>query len=208
MRHKQLIENENKAYKKIQEIWVAQHKFKDQCYVDQNGNRIGEYGLFQELSGIMPTRSGKKILSPLISKEFGETAQELKGIAYYYGYYYKIYLPTDRDIYDDRVFPGEMNSKFAENQEKFCVIYAWPKEYGITGRRVWCAKYPINLEAIVWSSNEIRKYSGLSNIPVVWAAFEMPESGKKEDINFDSHLSRDGNYKKSYDGQPWLCITY
>ena len=203
--YKKITENQKKALQLIYDLARAEIDFQEKCYVDQDNNGKGEFGLFQELSGFFPSRTEKIITNPLVSKEIGKSAQQNSGIAKIDGYCFKLYLPSEEGSLNDKIFPIQSNSKNAKLQEKHFIIYAWPEEYSTTGISIFCVNEFLN---VIRAPNSIRKYSGASNAPNILAAFNKIEKspfGKE----FSCFLNFDLNKKcYSFDEENWEIVGH
>lgn len=59
--------NEGSAIQTIRVLYAIQNHFQSQCLVDQNRNGVGEYGYFQELTGVALLRGKNVKADPLRS---------------------------------------------------------------------------------------------------------------------------------------------
>ena len=87
--------NEVTAIGTLTTLRTVQAQFQQVLCVDQNQNGVGEYGLLEELTGMVNCRGRSTSRTPgeFISQELG--AVDANGIATKAGYDYLIYLPTN-----------------------------------------------------------------------------------------------------------------
>lgn len=173
--------NEDAAIDMLRNLATAQSQFQSNCVVDQDEDKIGEYGFLQELAGIMNPRGKTEPLQPgYIAPTFVESIHE--GVILYHGYYFYCYLPGAETAIGEAEGIGNIAAASADQQESRYVIYAWPVEYGKTGNRT----FVINQAGEVhygWESG----YS-LANKPAAHDAFL---AGSEKADNLEGDLAKD-----------------
>jgi hypothetical protein len=120
-------------------IHVAQVQYSAGAYTDLDGDARGEYGTLDELTGLCPSAAGKmpgghaagalNLLQPTF--DHGGPVN---------GYRFVIYLP-DGQGGAITATPGDALRvavpAACNEQEKYFIAYAWPEEFGDTGRRMF-----------------------------------------------------------------------
>ncbi len=203
--------NETAAIGTLTTLRTVQAQFQQAIVVDQNSNGIGEYGLFQELSGAEVPRGGINARTPgeFISQELG--AVDANGIASKAGYHFLIFLPTDG--VGPAVSEGDLTVPLpnvevaadADEQEVRWCCYAWPISRTETGNRVFC----VNQTGTVYqSSNEAatQLYSGTTTMPAVDAAFILVAGNPPID-NLGGRFPRLGVAETGADGGTWVPVN-
>jgi len=124
--------NETAAIATLRNITSAQAQFQATARADANRNGNGEYGFFGELSGAVGVRGGAKMNPPVLSRAFQKVE---KGVVTRSGYHYRIFLPgKNGDGLDESADAAQVDAPLAEST--WC-CYAWPVEYGRTGKRTF-----------------------------------------------------------------------
>jgi len=140
--------NEGSAIGSLRTLSTSQSQCQANCAIDQDCDGTGEYGVFNELCGAGPVRSGnltvgtgvivgstRAAVSPgYISRAFYTAGQNY---AQKSGYRYRMYLPGNTAIITD--LPGGNavagNEYDANYQETTWVAYAWPNSWRTSGIR-------------------------------------------------------------------------
>ena len=156
--------NEASAIGSLKSISVGEEQFKDAACVDQDGDRIGEYGFLSELAGTLPCRISREQFkaSPFIPMVLG-TLKEM-GISQKSGYCFKVYIPGGpgsalSDV-EGWTRPGEKG--LADLQETSFIVYAWPITAGRYGPRA----FVIDSQGQPYAfANSDGRYSGLLQTP-------------------------------------------
>jgi hypothetical protein len=105
------------------EIFPAQVQFMSAAQVDQDGDKIGESGFFQELSG--GPLAGSEAQSHLLPAAWNTPEPEIDG------YRFAMYLPDGQGgAIAERLGARQPDKLAANAQEKSFVVYAWPVEVG------------------------------------------------------------------------------
>jgi prepilin-type N-terminal cleavage/methylation domain-containing protein len=197
--------NEVTAIGTLTTLRTVESQFQQARYVDQYNNGVGEYGLFQELTGVaIPRgRTGACGLGEFISQELG--AVDANGIAQKAGYNFLIYLPTDG--VGPAAKEGDINltttiAANADEQENRWCCYAWPISRTQTGNRAFC----VNQTGTVYQSpNDVatQLYSGAANMPAAQAAF-IAVPGNPPVTNLGGRFPKLGTTEKGADGGVWV----
>jgi prepilin-type N-terminal cleavage/methylation domain-containing protein len=203
--------NETAAIGTLTTLRTVEAQFQQAIVVDQNDNGLGEYGLFQELTGAEVPRGGINPRSPgeFLSQELG--AVDANGIASKAGYHYLIFLPTDGN--GPAVSEGDLgvplpNAKVAadaDEQEVRWACYAWPVSRTETGNRC----FAVNQTGTVYqSSNEAatQLYSGTTTMPAPEAAF-IAVAGNPPIENLGGRFPRLGVAETGEDGGTWVPVN-
>jgi len=109
----------------LRNIISAQSQFQSTARADEDGNGVGEYGSFGEMSGAVGVRDGEPLNPPVLSRAFKKVEH---GYVERSGYRYRMYLPQGggRPVPErDRggFSAGEVDPPLAETC--WC-CYAWP----------------------------------------------------------------------------------
>jgi hypothetical protein len=122
--------NEMAAIATLRNITSAQAQFQAVGKADANQNGNGEYGTFGELSGAVAVRGGEKLNPPVLSRAFREVKD---GVVTRSGYHFRIFLcDADGNAVGEEKGTKGVDARKAETT--WCA-YAWPVEYGKTGKR-------------------------------------------------------------------------
>ena len=189
--------NESSAIGFLRNLATSQAQYQSQAQTDQDSDGTGEFAFLQELAGTSQRRSSTDSYGPpanptFIAPVFGETAAKNRGIATRYGYHFYLYLPgLAKEAIGE--IPGDPTNmpEFANAQECKYVCYAWPVEYGKTGRRIFVIDQS---GEVVVADNDGGRYSG-SRKPGVAVAYPAGTACFEESVGHN----RTGN-----DGQVWL----
>jgi len=132
--------NETAAITTLRLMSQAQLGFANRKEADLNGDGIGEFGTFGEMSGNVAVRAaagGTRFLEPsLISPAFRLISP--LGEMYRNGYYFRLYLPAaDGTGLTELPGGGAQVTVDPDNAQSTWCLYAWPQRYGSTGRRTF-----------------------------------------------------------------------
>jgi type IV pilus assembly protein PilA len=168
--------NESSTIGSLRSLSTAQTQFQGQAVVDQDGDGVGEYGYFGELSGTEGLRGNGPRLSsaPFMAAVLG--VKDATGHSQKSGYFFKMYLPTAAATAaaELTVIPAAAVPLDANEQETRWTAYAWPNSRGTTANRC----FMINHAGTVMSTpNNTAKYSGSGASGVVPAADAAYETG-------------------------------
>jgi len=127
--------NETAAIATLRNISSSQAQFQAMSKADEDFNGMGEFGVFQELSGAIVVRFGTmgSLNPPVLSAAFRQpnAAGEISKS----GYFFKLLLPGPAGI---GVCPDETGSFAGVNaslSETVWCCYAWPINHGMSGNR-------------------------------------------------------------------------
>jgi hypothetical protein len=144
--------NETSAVAALEAIRAAQERFKAARVVDLDGDGVGEYGLLRELTRAMCARAdpfaavcGGHPEDPLLDPTYMDTVKygppgekSPSGEIARGGYLFRVLLPGEAGdgIAErwDSPLGAAVDTDLAETT--WC-CYAWPKSYGVTGRRAF-----------------------------------------------------------------------
>jgi hypothetical protein len=186
------LANEAQAIASLREIWAAQVAFRAAVEIDTDCDGLGEYGYFAELAGTRPMRIAdttpktgcvpaagswpSDLLRPrLLRTQFGQLRNSC---TLYGGYLFQMWLPDPtvggvvyarmEDLSGGKAGPPYPDS---DNGEKLWCCYAWPLEYGVTGR----SAFFINQRGRVLrcANRSYANYAGLINGPAFDAAYTI-----------------------------------
>ncbi len=184
---------------------TVEAQFQQARVVDQNNNGVGEFGLFQELTGAAKPRGRTSAvgLGEYISQELG--AVDANGIATKAGYNFLIYLPTDGVGPAAKEGDIDLSATIAANadeQEVAWCCYAWPISRTQTGNRAFC----VNQTGTVYQSpndgvNQL--YSGTAQMPAPQAAF-IAVPGSRPITNLGGRFPKLGTTERGADGGVWV----
>ena len=141
LRSARLISNESQAIATLKNLSSAQSQLQASGLKDHNGNGAGEYGYFAELAGAVPVRSvvdgviaEKPLSPPVFSARFAKVQGGRVTVS---GYVYQIFLPgKDGECVPEADKGGSVGCPVdVSSAETLWVAYAWPEEYGVTGKR-------------------------------------------------------------------------
>lgn len=201
--------HERVAADTLRALAAAQSTFVARCIVDQDGDGAGEYGFLRELTGACVPRTRIMPLPPgeVLSAALGYV--NASGVAVKVGYCHMVYLPTSSEVAateSGRRLP-QPDAGDANPQETRWIAYAWPREYGVTGRCV----FAVNQSAEVYVASNQRPdgtpfYSGDGTraqdvLPTPGAAL-APDVGRAQ--NLESWFPEPG--QRGSDGQEWVPL--
>ena len=133
--------NESMAIAMLKNISSAQSQMQASGVMDADGDGAGEYGFFAELAGAKPVRAmpGKpdtKVEPRLLSEAFG---QVVGGRARVGGYVFQMFLQDKTGRWLSEASDGGSAGVAvdAARASTHWLCYAWPLEYGSTGKRAF-----------------------------------------------------------------------
>jgi prepilin-type N-terminal cleavage/methylation domain-containing protein len=184
--------NETAAVTTLRQTVQSQLLFANRGEADLNGNGMGEFGTFGEMSGNIAVRAasgGTKFLDPGVINPSFRTISPT-GEMFRSGYYFRIYLPGPAaEGILELPGGGAAPTVDPDRAEQMWCAYAWPQNYGASGRRT----YFVNQHGdILWT--ESSTYSGAA-APIVPAAAFLP-GGPAVSINGTmavNQVAQDGN---------------
>jgi hypothetical protein len=147
--------NEVAAIATLRNCSSAQAQFQATAKADVDSDGTGEFGSFVELSGAKEVRGMRnfgRLNPPVLSGAFRNPSG--RGVVSRSGYHFVIYLPSHdgEGVRADREGFGRISAEYAETT--WCA-YAWPVNYGESGRRT----FMVNQTGDVVSVDDER-YSG------------------------------------------------
>jgi prepilin-type N-terminal cleavage/methylation domain-containing protein len=131
-----LSSNETAAIGCLRSLISSQAAFQATVKADGNGNGVGEYGTFAELSGALGVRGGAVLAPPVLSTAFREL--NANGEVARHGYQFAVYLPdTTGQGLAELAGGGPDPAINADVAETTWCCYAWPTNYGSSGSRTF-----------------------------------------------------------------------
>jgi prepilin-type N-terminal cleavage/methylation domain-containing protein len=199
--------NEVAAIGTLTTLRTVEAQFQQALVVDQNGNGIGEYGLFQELAGLQLVRGSVHARTPgeFISQELGVV--DANGVASKSGYKFLIYLPTAAGPAksEGQITVGLAVPANAQEQEVRWICYAWPATRTETGNRA----FVVNQTGTVYQSPNdaaTQLYNGTATIPAASAAL-INVVGTPAITNLGGRFPKFGAGETGADGGTWVPAT-
>ncbi len=194
-----LSANESAAVSTLRNISSAQAQFQASSKADVDLDGTGEFGGFKELSATWNVRnlpSVGKILPPVLSAGFRESAVGGAGAVERSGYYYRMLLPDDNGdgicVDGDTAAFANVNADLAETT---WVCYAWPGNYASSGNRC----FAINQSGDILYTDD-KRYSGKNPLALNFAAaFQTTEDG--------SITGQVAIGTRAYDGNFWRQVN-
>lgn len=119
----------------LRSVCAAQEFFQRNTSVDQDKDGVGEYGLLNELAGIVPprTKPGERGHPPFAPAFLSQlfTVKTPEGFALLYDRYcVQVFLPHKGKVVTDspniKGIGASMDADSINAQEKFWIAYAWP----------------------------------------------------------------------------------
>lgn len=193
--------NETAAIATLKSLITSQAQLKASGAIDADGDGTGEYGYFQELSGVRGTRTGQppsvrestaKLSPPALSGAFGDTVNVGPyGCVNLSGYFFVMALPNAKLNFE--VEPAS-NQKFPQvhpgHSAKNWACYAWPVSYGQSGVNVYFANQS---GVVLKSNNKATRYSGLEKV-IDPRGVLLPGKSKMNHSLAINAKGNDGNY--------------
>jgi hypothetical protein len=172
--------NDTAARATLLNLGSAQVQFQRSLAVDLDGDGLGEFGTFGEMTATSGVRSdagaavrGSRVRPAVLSPSLSNTNSS--GTVTKAGYCFRVYLPANdhaaaREGRSDRPFSRAVNTDLAE---KKWVAYSWPVAYGNSGNLAFVTDWT---GALYECDNAKTKWQGSSTGPSFDAAF--PVGGK------------------------------
>jgi len=136
--------NEAAAMASLHALATAQAQFQASVRCDQDGDGIGEYAFFSEMTGSRTMREEVTLTPPVLSQTFRKCAGD--GVVIRGGYRFRIYLP-DENFEGVREVSSEAGRVDPDSAEAAWACIAWPDRYGASG----CRSFRINQEGTLLS---------------------------------------------------------
>jgi prepilin-type N-terminal cleavage/methylation domain-containing protein len=131
-----LSSNETSAIGTLRTLLAAQAAFQKTTAADANGNGVGEYGTFGELSGAVGVRGGGFLRPPVLSTAFREV--NARGEVARHGYQFALYLPdATGEGLAEMPGGGPDTGIHPDLAETTWCCYAWPTNHGSSGSRTF-----------------------------------------------------------------------
>lgn len=131
-----LSANETAAIGTLRSLIAAQAAFQKTTSADANGNGVGEYGTFAEMSGAVGVRGGTILKPPVLSTAFREVTS--RGEVARQGYQFALYLPDGTGQGLAEVAGGGPDTAIDPDiAETTWCCYGWPTNYGSSGARTF-----------------------------------------------------------------------
>jgi len=164
-----LSANETAGIATLRNIISAQAQFQQGAKADENGDGVGEFGGFLELSGASAGRMTSLLAPPVLSGAFrvlnagGEMARS--------GYLFKVYLPGPAGAGLAEPVTGFTagGGQIPDLAETAWCSYAWPLNYNGSGNRTFFT----NQRGEIFATEDSR-YSGTLSGPPSDSAFASP----------------------------------
>lgn len=168
--------NESAAIATLRNCVSAQEQARAAGVIDVDGNGMGEFAFFAEMTGVAGVRdetgaSGLFISPPLLSSHFAVK----DGLVERSGYLFQIWLPAADGTAVAEGKHGGVGAAApgAENSEMAWCAYAWPVENGVSGNRAFFVTQDGD---VYHCDNKTQEYGGRDKRPSPYAAF--PEGVK------------------------------
>ncbi len=195
--------NETAAVGTLRTLIASQVQFRGASIVDQDNDGTGEYGFFQELTGVAPPR----IVAPQVPAIVrpGEYITQLlgnvdaAGIASKSGYHFYMYLPTGAAGNIGETNPlGAGVAANGNDQETRFMCYAWPTAFDSSGKRC----FGVNQQGEVYGARNVAGGAGIYN-----GAAAGPAATAAIDTGYATPADLAGPFPNpgtlSVDGQLW-----
>jgi prepilin-type N-terminal cleavage/methylation domain-containing protein len=188
-----LSSNETSAIGTLRSLLAAQAAFQKTGSADSNGNGVGEYGTFAEMSSAVGVRGLGFLRPPVLSTAFREVSAN--GEVSRHGYQFALYLPDIAGQGLAEIAGGGADPAIDPDvAETTWCCYAWPTNYGSSGARTF---YVSQMGDLVFT--DASAYSGPGNSPDPGAA--LMSGGLITSITGDVATSATGR-----DGEFWRPV--
>ena len=135
-----LAANEASAIATLRNLITAQAQFQQRTRLDFDGDGIGEFGSFTELSGAGPGRMTGTLVPPILSSVFRVLSEDSAGHAAVNksGYMFRIWLPSaTQDGTCEDATGAFATPVVPQPGEAVWCAYAWPAAYQQSGNRTF-----------------------------------------------------------------------
>lgn len=173
----------------LRNLSSAEEQFRAACAVDEDGDGIGEFGTFAEMSGAETPRGRDSNLEPpVVSGAF--RTRTLRGEVSRGVYLLQLWLPAKKGSFVTEmarnIGAGVLDADAAETRWR---CYAWPSKYDVSGLRTFF----IDEAGDIWATEDAR-YSGRGLGPAPDAATPSPSMLVPETATTRaSYTGADGN---------------
>ncbi|MBL8695328.1 MAG: hypothetical protein JNJ88_14635 [Planctomycetes bacterium] len=181
--------NEQAAIARLRAIAKSQLRFRENRVIDADGDGVGEFGFFGELTGAHMLRGQSMALEPPLLEP--DAKPMTAGTSMRSGYLFRIDLPAENGSMT--AGPPSKEEVSISGAEKRFVAYAWPVDFGTSGRRVFF----VDENGEVYASDNIssaQHYSGAGKSPGYDAALPRTTAKSTADL---------GSYRNARDGALW-----
>jgi len=160
---------ETSAISNLRNVSGSQDQFRAACVVDEDGDGLGEYGTFADLSGAAAPRGRDTVLSPHVLSGAFRT-RSLLGEVSRSGYQFRLWLPVNDGTFvseaRSNIGVGVLDPAAAETRWR---CYSWPGMYDRSGLRT----FYVDQTGDIWATEDER-YSGSGCGPAPDAATARP----------------------------------
>lgn len=220
--------NEGKAIATLHALYLEQARFQKAALVDQDEDGIGEYGLINELAGIVPGRGakgGQKDLAVAGWHARNTRTPRLVVVppaifAVAAGYYVQVFLPHHCTVITDigTAQHGSAHGASVDAQEKNWLAYAWPIEWRSSGVRCFAVNSCGDIPAAAnTTADQKALYTGTIRTPCYYAAMPKVDKNAIDTLHWaavggwygiDGHVYPKrpcpGGSWRGVDGQKWV----
>ncbi len=163
--------NEGSAIAALRNLASVQVQCTNRTFIDTDGDGLGEFGFFGELSGGTPARNnpGAPLVPPLLAGSFQQVNNA--GVITRSGYMFCIYLPDNAGSGLPETVANYANIDSDMAERAWCA-YAWPADPNGGSNAFFVNQ---NGE-ILRTSNSVQGYGGLAAQPAFDAAFQVAGS--------------------------------
>ncbi len=181
--------NEAAIVATLRNLLSAQAQLASSALCDVDGDGVGEYGGFLELSGGTAGRLAHPLNPPVLSGAFQHL--EAPGVILRNGYCFQLFLPgrDGHGVAEPEGGFSRVSALDADLCETTWCAYAWPENYGFTGTRAFF----VNQSGDILSTDD-GQYSGRDAPPPADAAFGQAGAGRITGIHAAGSYGCDGNY--------------
>ncbi len=166
--------NERAAVKVLKDVAHAEATCRDKRWIDLDRDGRGEFATLEELGGHAPLRGGAAMIDPpLLAQSFERWSS---GASVLSGYVFRVDLEGRDGKALSRVESSPSNAIDSDHSEKNFVAFAWPVDYGTSGRKV----FALDASGGIWTSDNsasTQHYSGFDRAPDHVACRDLGQPG-------------------------------
>ncbi|PIE24354.1 MAG: hypothetical protein CSA62_03475 [Planctomycetota bacterium] len=197
--------NESAAIATLKNLASSQAQVQASGVIDANGNGAGEYGYFQELSGVRNVKTGavatgegtNTVTPPVLSAAFGQL--DANGRILRSGYWFQMYLPGSGGSWlSEDAVTAAYPAVDASQAEVLWACYAWPSSFGNSGKRAFFVNQSGD---VLQSNNSVTRYSGTGNVPAATAVLSSLATMK---TSMSHSIAVNGT---AVDGMRWTVVN-